>query len=45
MRYINSWKLIATWDDGMESNASDCPDYVAKVIDAWLDKLEEKRNE
>ena len=45
MRYISSWKLTAFWDDDMESDVSDCPDYVARVVDTWLTKLEEKRNE
>ena len=42
-RKITSWNISVTWNDDEKEDIYDVPDYVASVIDAWFDKIEEKR--
>ena len=44
-RKITSWNISVTWDDDEKEDIYDVPDYVASVVDAWFDKIEEKRQE
>ena len=43
---ITSWKLVITWEDGVEqelkNDVGDIPDWVANRVDEFLNELEER---
>jgi len=42
MRKIKAWSLIIVWDDDEVENNVDVPYYASKVIDEFLDELQEE---
>ena len=42
---IMGWNISVTWDDDQKEDVYDIPDYVAVVIDQFLNELEEQNND
>jgi len=42
---IMGWNISVTWDDDQKEDVYDIPDYVAVVIDQFLNELEEENND
>jgi hypothetical protein len=42
MRKIKAWSLTIVWDDDEVENNVDVPYYASKVIDEFLDELQEE---
>lgn len=42
MRKIKAWSITIVWDDDEVENNVDVPYYASKVIDEFLDELQEE---
>ena len=38
---ITAWNIGIVWEDGTEEAIGDVPDWVANIIDGYLNELEE----
>tara|TARA_Y100001951_G_scaffold50381_1_gene39779 strand:+ start:158 stop:376 length:219 start_codon:yes stop_codon:yes gene_type:complete len=39
---ITGWKLVIYWDDETTEDVVDIPDWVAKIVDQYLNEIEEE---
>ena len=39
---ITAWNIGIVWEDGIEENIGDIPDWVASRVDEFLTELEEE---
>tara|TARA_R100001443_G_scaffold100748_1_gene108263 strand:- start:701 stop:847 length:147 start_codon:yes stop_codon:yes gene_type:complete len=45
MRRIEHWTIKVTWDDSEEEYLYEIPQWIADVVEPYLDGLEQENNE